>query len=746
MKKLLFPLVLIVSAFIINGNAQSNKLSLIGRPRLLPNEFIGIKDINGNYCAGIAVVSDKDGFIYDSNMGVVKVDDKPGRDIVYLSPEEQVLDVYLAGFAPLQLILHDIGISLHPKEMWEIHVGAEEYFKLDSLPVAITSIPQYDEIMIDGKKHGPGPIQKLVQGTHILQIKMPNYQTLRDTIKVDKDHLQFDYKLKELEYARLRITSIPAGASVYIDDVYVNQTPLETMYPTGNHLLRIEKSGYQKIEQIIQIKKPLTAKNFVLEKLKAYLKINTYNYAQITIDGQKVSANTKLTLEPKVVTLKIYVAGMDSIRRTIPLYPNKLQKIDFYPNFPAGEVQISADPLKALISLYDFNNKLVAQDTAQLILRKLPATSYLLKVSAPGYKEDQETIVVVPNQTITRIVHLKPQQTMASSKPSSKKQSSDHRPWRSIVLLNTTPREPGTDIFRWTWNPAAIQHGFLISGGAVYENYRLKHETSRNTVYRQMQVKNQIYYSGAYLSAGIFQLGINYAKRIKYTEEANIRIVNQSVIPHSYREVSETVSPTLGIRFPFGLSIAARGNFQKIRFSDRGSGIENNNSTSIFTIDAGVEQNLGNVLFVDLFANSIKEFVNGDEIHFAYFPKYVNASATLKLGTMWLTGGVRLTRAESFTDSLLFLRANLQVSNTVWLKAFYTQSRVYPIVDMDVNMSTPVVIMGGGFHLNLDGLILGYQATFLKFSRVANTTYGLEANLLDRNHWRHEISVALALQ
>lgn len=745
MKKLLFSLIFIFTGFIIKGYAQSNELILIGSPHLRPNEFVGVKDINGNYCAGVAIVSDKDGFIYDSNMGVVKVDDKPGRDIVYLSPEEQVLEIYLAGFTPLRIILHDIGITLHPKKLWKIHVGAEEYFKLDSLPVAITSTPQYDEIIIDGKKHGSGPIQLLVQGTHILHIKMSGYQTLRDTINVDKNHLKFNYTLKELEYARLRITSTPSGASVYIDEVNVRQTPLETMYPTGKHLLRIEKNGYQKIEQIVQIKKPLTAKNFALEKLQAYLQINTYGYARITVNGQQVPANAKLTMEPKLVTVKIYVAGMDSTQRTIPLPPNKFQKIDFYPKFPAGEVQISADPLNAVISLYDFNNKLVAQDTAQLVIRKLPATSYALCVTAPGFKEDRETIVVIPNQSITRIVHLKHRQLTASSS-SSKRQPSDRKPWRSIVLLNTIPREPGTDLFRWTWNPAAIQQGFLINGGVVYENYLLKHETSRNSIYKEMQVKNQIYYSGAYLAGGPFQFGINYAKRIKYTEEQNIKILNRSIVPHSYKEISEIISPTLGLRFSFGLSLAARGNFQNIHFSNRGSGNENNDSNTIFTIDAGIEQNFCDVLFVDIFANAVKEFDNGSEIRFAYLPKYVNASATLRLGTMWLTGGVRLTRAKSFTDSLLFLRANLQVSNVVWIKAFYTKSRVYPIFDMDVNMSTPVVIMGGGFHLNLDGLILGYQATFLKFSRVAITTYGLEANLLDRNHWRHEISVSLVLK
>ncbi len=723
--------------------AQPNRLVLLGSPRILPNEFAGVKDINGKFCAGIVLISDKEGFTYDSNMGVVKVDDKPGKDIVYLSPQEQVLDIYLAGFTPLHLILNDIGITLHAREMWEVHIGAKVQSRLDSLPVAIYSAPPYDEIYIDGKRRENTPIQMLVPGTHRIRIKAAGFQTFRDTITVDKDHLRFTCKLQEQEYARLQVNSRPSGAAVYLDDVYVNTTPLETMYPIGAHLMRLEKNGYQKIEQLVQIKQPLTGKQFVLKKLRAFLRINTYDYARITIDGKRFPANTLLTFEPKLVTVNIYVAGMDSTQHTIPLAANTFQKIDFYPSFPAGEVRISTDPPNAQIALYDFNRQLVAQDTARLFIHNLPATTYTMRVTAPGFKEKRETIVVVPNRAAKRIVHLERTQPGSSAE-----RAGSHKPWRSIVLLNTIPREPGNDIFRWTWNPAAIQKGAVIAGGAVYENYTLKHKSYPNFVYRRLKITNRTYRAGIFLGDGTFQLALNYANRIKQTAEIDKKIENSPVPLHSYKEVSEIFSLTLGFRLSFGLSLAARGNFQNVKFIDRVSGSEPWENSKVRTLDLGIEQKLGDVLFLDVFSNRVKEYVDNEEIRSAYTPKYVNASATLHLDNLWLTGGVRLTRSSSFKDSLLFLNAHLKVSRSLWLNSFYTQSRNYPIIDMDVNMVAPIVMIGGGMHFDLDGLILGYQATYLKFSRVSGALYqpqnGL-TNILDRNHFRHEISVSLNL-
>ncbi len=105
------------------GSASSlSQMSVLGKPYKSSTEFVGLRDDNGRICAMIKVISDIDGFKYDSYNGVIKVDDKPGEDRVYVSPDERVLEIYKSSYEPLKLILSEYGIQLHPKEVWILKI------------------------------------------------------------------------------------------------------------------------------------------------------------------------------------------------------------------------------------------------------------------------------------------------------------------------------------------------------------------------------------------------------------------------------------------------------------------------------------------------------------------------------------------------------------------------------------------------------------------------------------------------
>ncbi len=77
-------------------------MSVSGKAQKSSYEFVGsnIRDANGRICAAIKVISDRDGFKYQANNGVARVDDMPGRDMVYLQPDERVLEIYQTGYEP----------------------------------------------------------------------------------------------------------------------------------------------------------------------------------------------------------------------------------------------------------------------------------------------------------------------------------------------------------------------------------------------------------------------------------------------------------------------------------------------------------------------------------------------------------------------------------------------------------------------------------------------------------------------
>jgi tRNA A-37 threonylcarbamoyl transferase component Bud32 len=58
-----------------------------------------------------------------------------------------------------------------------------------------------------------------------------------------------------LESGSLHITSRPSGATVYLDDIQIGETDI-TIYaiPVGSHKLRLEREGYDTVEQIVGVK------------------------------------------------------------------------------------------------------------------------------------------------------------------------------------------------------------------------------------------------------------------------------------------------------------------------------------------------------------------------------------------------------------------------------------------------------------------------------------------------------------
>ncbi len=99
-------LLLILSFCGLLGQEGLNEMRIVGKPEILKSEFISSNntDINGNVCAGLKVVTDLTGLSYRSNNGIVKIDKQPGRDVLYLSPDERVVEVYCTGFKPLRIL------------------------------------------------------------------------------------------------------------------------------------------------------------------------------------------------------------------------------------------------------------------------------------------------------------------------------------------------------------------------------------------------------------------------------------------------------------------------------------------------------------------------------------------------------------------------------------------------------------------------------------------------------------------
>lgn len=143
--------------------AQLSEMRIEGKPTRLEREIVAVRDANGRYCAAVQVHTNLEGLAYDSFNGVVKVQRQPGRETVYLSPDERVLEVLKRGYSPLKIILSEVGMDLRPGEVWMLRIVGPRYapstergkfvlitqpsdatFEVDGLPIQGTT-PYYSD-------------------------------------------------------------------------------------------------------------------------------------------------------------------------------------------------------------------------------------------------------------------------------------------------------------------------------------------------------------------------------------------------------------------------------------------------------------------------------------------------------------------------------------------------------------------------------------------------------------------------
>ena len=176
--------------------AQQSQLHIIGEPELSPTEIVAVRDDKtGKFCAAIQVITDLQGFGYSSDIGVVRVDfSKPGRDMVFLLPDERILEIYHPDYQPLKIIFSEMSIDLQPKRVWTIKLTGDKKMA-GGIPLLIETNTDSVEIAIDGENKGIKQSFMVTEGKHEIQLSKPDHETIIDTITVDENNKQFNYTL-----------------------------------------------------------------------------------------------------------------------------------------------------------------------------------------------------------------------------------------------------------------------------------------------------------------------------------------------------------------------------------------------------------------------------------------------------------------------------------------------------------------------------------------------------------------------
>lgn len=402
--------ILILLSFAAAIGQELREMTIVGKPRKLDSgEMIVRRDQNGNFCAAIQVISDMDGFTYDSYDGIVgSIDDNPGKDIVYLTATERVLEVLKTGYKPLKIILSEYGIVLKPTEIWQIDLAGDKTQGL--LPVTLHFSPEDALLQIDGKTVENSGTFSLSGGKHAISISSAGFQTIHDTITVSDKKVFFEWNLEKLQSQWLVITSQPDGADVYLNGQPVGKTTYQNEMLVGSYKWKLKKELYLPDSGNIDLK---PAKKSVLDIIlkQNYGSINIVSSppgALVNLNGNDIQGVVTPCKIEKVpagnCTVHLSLPKYGSTSQTFQLIPGEMKDINLNLSPDFGTINLSTSPENgASVSLNGIATNKVTPN-----LLEVSAGESTLTVTMDDYETTTQKVTVGAGEVKDLVISMKP--------------------------------------------------------------------------------------------------------------------------------------------------------------------------------------------------------------------------------------------------------------------------------------------------------------------------------------------------
>lgn len=364
-----------------------------------------------------------------------------GDNYLFLPGEHQVV-VSAPGYVTLSqsVVVSDqasqeIAISLEPLPG---HVQVES---------PLTEV----QVSIDDQLAGtiPGRLDNISQGKH--QFTFSKYRYFPKTLELEVEGLDRTQSLAvtlEPAWGQLHISSIPAGATVFIDGREVGSSPLHTeVLETGSEL-SLSLAGYKTWQQTVTVAAGSSATYPPIRLVVAdgLLTINsTPPAASVTINDQfKGVTPLQVPLSPlQSHTVALFLEGYFKTRREVDIAPEQQSTlaVTLKPNL--ADVAVTVSPANAELLV---DGEPVGRGSRTL---SLTAKEHQLSVRQPGYATQSRKIVPRPgHQQALSIKLLTLQQAYWASRPAQVKSSLGadltlFRPERTVFTLGAPRREPG---------------------------------------------------------------------------------------------------------------------------------------------------------------------------------------------------------------------------------------------------------------------------------------------------------------
>jgi len=305
-----------------------------------------------------------------------------GRYLV--PPGRYELQVEAQGYAPARLPV-TVGAQS----------GQQFTVALERLPgrVAFDTGGVAATLAVDGALVGKVPGEyELKAGAREVSIAASHFaeERLRLDVKGGGERQTLEVRLKPL-FARVAVTSVPAGATVWVDDRELGPTPLETRLDAGRYTLAIVHPEFRRFETPITVVagEPLTIGPVELGMPDGRLAVSSRPAGADVSIGGRYRGRTPLNVgvPPGVPQeLLLTLAGYAPSTQSVTVASRAERRIAVDLRAVLGSVRVAGEPADAVLYV-DGASRGPANQTLSL-----PAAPHALEVRKPGLEPFRATI------------------------------------------------------------------------------------------------------------------------------------------------------------------------------------------------------------------------------------------------------------------------------------------------------------------------------------------------------------------
>jgi len=276
---------------------------------------------------------------FDKKTANVSINSTPDNAIIYINDVQVGHTPYIADFLPGKynlLIKKDQYKSIEDElkvGLPDVYRNSEKSFKLikEEVSVEIDSDPEDCGIFLNNIYKGITPLTlRIPWGDYSIDFRKKGYEESTNFYTIDSN-TTITQKLDKLPID-FSIQTIPEGADIYLDNAHIGLSPLTTEIFSGQHLINVEKKGYERFaeEFLLQDSSGGEVENLTINlkktSAKIDLKINVQG-AIITLDGKKIKTPS-FDIDPGEHWLEVEKDGFSKFSRKIIMHSAQIETIN----------------------------------------------------------------------------------------------------------------------------------------------------------------------------------------------------------------------------------------------------------------------------------------------------------------------------------------------------------------------------------------------------------------------------------